>query len=255
VPIELRGSYLSILKSMHRERVPRTYVEIGIFDGNSFALAAGRTRAVGIDPAPQLRHRLPKRSQVYETTSDEFFAEHDLGAILGGPVDVAFIDGMHLFEVALRDFRNLERHAAPTSVILVHDCYPPSPDWASREPRPAAWSGDVWRLLPCLAEYRPDLRVALAPANPSGLGIVGGLDPDNRVLFDRYDEIVEKMMTLAFADFEPDHIVAPKWAAAEHLFPGPYRRRGVVEGATYRARRLLRGTPAVSLAKPKSRRR
>lgn len=249
MPIELRGNYLSILKSVHRERVPRTYVEIGLFTGDSFSLARRQTLAVGIDPAPRFRHRLPKRAKVYETTSDEFFADHDLRKLLGGPVDVAFIDGMHHFEFALRDFRNLERHAASASVILVHDCYPPSPEWTSREPRPGPWAGDVWRLLACLEKYRPDLRVVLAPASPSGLGIVGGLDPDNRELFERYDEIVEETMSLAFTDYEPSNVVPPNWSSAAHLFPGPYRRRGVLEGTSYRVRRLSRRTPARSLVK------
>ena len=47
-------------------------------------------------------------------TSDDFFASHDLAQVLGGrPVDLAYIDGMHQFEFALRDFMNLERYVGP----------------------------------------------------------------------------------------------------------------------------------------------
>ena len=49
---------------------------------------------------------------IYELTSDEFFARYDLSELLGGPVELAFIDGLHLFEQVLRDFVNLERHSA-----------------------------------------------------------------------------------------------------------------------------------------------
>ena len=57
-------------------------------------------------------------------TSDEFFAEHDLRELLGGPVELAFIDGLHLFEQVLRDFVNLERCSTAHTVIILHDCLP-----------------------------------------------------------------------------------------------------------------------------------
>src|SRR5256885_12302956 len=64
--------------------------------------------------------RRPPRSTLFPyTTLFRSFAEHDLSKELGGrPVDLAFIDGMHLFEFALRDFVNLERYCAPGSTIL-----------------------------------------------------------------------------------------------------------------------------------------
>ena len=49
---------------------------------------------------------------LFPQTSDEFFARNDVGAELGGlPVDLAFIDGMHHFEFALRDCRFGKRRA------------------------------------------------------------------------------------------------------------------------------------------------
>ena len=58
-------------------------------------------------------------------TSDEFFASVDPFAHFGGqPFDLAFIDGMHLAEYALRDFINTERHAHPASVIVLDDMLP-----------------------------------------------------------------------------------------------------------------------------------
>jgi hypothetical protein len=250
----LGGSYLHLLSATHVNLRPRTYVEIGLGFGDSFCLVRDKTTAVGVDPAPRLHRKPPRQARIFTQTSDEFFAEHDLGAVLDGPVDLAFVDGMHHFEVALRDFRNLERHAGPRSVILVHDCYPPSAEWASRDPRPDGWAGDVWKLVWCLAEYRPDLRVAVAAANPSGLGVITGLDPHNDVLFERYDEIVDRAAGLSLAEYAPANVVPGRWTPAAHLFPGPFRRRGPLQAAVFQTKRVLRHTPVASLARARRQR-
>ena len=39
-------------------------------------------------------------------------------------------------------------------------------------------------------------------SNPPVLAIVSGLDPDNTVLFDRYDEIVDELRDLSFDDLQ-----------------------------------------------------
>lgn len=84
-------------------------------------LAASEARAIGIDSSPALAFALPSSVHLCRHTSDEFFARSDLHELLGGtPVDLAFIDGMHLFEFALRDFVNLER-LCPSRL-----CDPPS---------------------------------------------------------------------------------------------------------------------------------
>jgi len=86
---------------------------------------------------------------------------------------------MHLFECALRDLRNLEHFCSEQSVVLVQDCYPANATIASRmrrDPRDA-WAGDVWKLIICLKEYRPELHVSTIAVAPTGLGAIRGLDP------------------------------------------------------------------------------
>ena len=54
-------------------------------------------------------------THIYPVTSDEFFAQEDVGRILGGlPLDLAFIDGLHLFEQVIADFINVEPARTPT---------------------------------------------------------------------------------------------------------------------------------------------
>jgi 2-polyprenyl-3-methyl-5-hydroxy-6-metoxy-1,4-benzoquinol methylase len=196
------GDYRELLARIQVTIRPRTYVEIGVHTGGTFRLMCPGTRGVGIDPRPQIRHAINRGARIFAETSDEFFARHDLTAELGGPVDLAFIDGLHVFEYALRDLANLERHAGPDATILVHDCYPIDAASAERERRTARWSGDVWRLIVALRRFRPDLSVTTVAAAPTGLGIIRGLDPSNTVLLDRYDEIVAELLALPYSDIE-----------------------------------------------------
>lgn len=207
-------SYVDLLDLLHESLRPRTYVEIGVGWGRSLALAHSETTSVGIDPRPKLRTVIPVRTRIFRLTSDEFFESHDLNALLDGlPVDLAFIDGMHLFEFALRDFIHLERAARPGSVIAIHDCSPPNAEVATRERVSRFWTGDVWKLIPCLRERRPDLTVCVVDAPPSGLGLVTGLDPTSGVLEAQFAEICER-----FAEREFDEaargaleLIPPAW--------------------------------------------
>jgi hypothetical protein len=196
-----RPHYRRTLDLVHTRLLPRTYAEIGVAGGGTLSLVLPGTAAVAIDPKPRIRRPVPRSAKVFSMTSDEFFAAHDLRRLLDDrPVDVGFIDGMHLFEFALRDFINLERHCGPDSVLLLHDCYPVSEAAASREHAESMgnWSGDVWKVIACLKEHRQDLDVSVADIRPSGLGIVTGLDPTSTVLADRFDEICRRYVPLEY---------------------------------------------------------
>ena len=199
--LELPGAdYFSFLQRLHAFQKPPTYIEIGVFRGQSLQFVGAQTRALGVDPAPQLQHALPPTARVLTMTSDEFFAVTDFDAELGGqPLALGFIDGMHRFEFALRDFINMERIAASTGTILIHDCYPLCRATALPESRAGFWSGDVWRLILILKKYRPDLQVHTLAFAPTGLGMVRSLDPASKVLSEQYDRIVNEFATLDYS--------------------------------------------------------
>lgn len=171
VRIKLGGEfYFSVLERIFGQLRPRSYVEVGVFRGERLRLARAPTIAVGIDPRPELSEPLAENHRIFAETSDDFFANRDLRTLLGGlPVDLAFIDGMHQFEFALRDFANLERHCSRDSTILIHDCYPMDRESAGRVPRSVNWSGDIWRLIVLLKKYRPDLAIHSIGTPPTGL--------------------------------------------------------------------------------------
>jgi hypothetical protein len=127
IPAHSGAGYHATLEQVHRHLKPETYFEIGVHEGHS--LAKARCASVGVDPAFRITQDIytgKPSLQMFQMTSDAFFDKHDLIAMLGRPVDLAFLDGLHLFEVLLRDFINLERACKQNSVIIMHDCIPTS---------------------------------------------------------------------------------------------------------------------------------
>jgi Methyltransferase domain len=181
--------YLQFLAKVHELLRPRRYLEIGIRNGVSLSLA--QCPAVGIDPYYTITAELHNQVHLYRTTSDEYFTRPDPLAPTGGqPFDLAFIDGLHLFEFAFRDFVNAERHSSPGGVIIFDDVLPRSVDEAARERHTGSWTGDVYPMLEVLARYRPELVVLPVGTEPTGLLLVLGTDPQNTVLADHYSEIM-----------------------------------------------------------------
>jgi len=194
-------SYRDVLRRLHELLRPRSYFEIGVETGATLAFAQAAERAIGIDPdASKLRRDLvPPSARVFHETSDAFFERMTREQALGAhSIDLAFIDGMHWFEFALRDFIHVEAWSQPNGVIVLHDCLPIFPLTASRERRTKFWVGDVWKVVSILREYRPELRVKIVATAPSGLCVVRGLDPTSRLLAERLDEIIERYRELPY---------------------------------------------------------
>jgi hypothetical protein len=229
--MELPGEdYFRVLARIHEYLKPATYVEIGIDQGRSFEIVRPETLTLGIDPNPRLQKPPGPRQRVFAQTSDDFFERNDVTAELGGKtVDLAFIDGMHQFEFAFRDFINLEKYCSPESIILIHDVYPIDAISAARERISAFWSGDIWRLILLLKKYRPDLTVNTIGARPTGLGIVQNLDPTSRVLEQGKLEIIDEFLALDMSVLEGrkkemlNHL-ANDWASIARLIDARRRR-------------------------------
>ncbi len=197
------GGYYPVLGRLHATLRPETYLEIGVSKGTSLAKAADCAVAIGIDPEPILKAPLAANARVFEMTSDEFFLTHDVRAELGGrDLDMAFVDGLHLFEHAVRDFANVERSSTPKTLVVLHDCLPIDDVTASRDRTTSLWTGDVWKTALVLLRYRPDLRLTVIDVPPSGLVVVEGLDPSSRVLEDHAEEIAAEYTGLGFEHWE-----------------------------------------------------
>jgi hypothetical protein len=202
------------LKRLHALARPRNYLEIGVDLGRSLALS--RVPTIAVDPDFKITSQLRCDLQLVKATSDDFFARPDpihhlrsgrnplrnlrrgrpaFAHYLGGTsIDLAYIDGLHLAEFALRDFMNIERFAGWASVIVVDDVLPRNVEEAARDRHTVDWAGDIYKLIGVLRSYRPDLAVVPLDTEPTGVLVVLGADPANRVLRDNYDRIVEELV-------------------------------------------------------------
>nr|WP_221380300.1 class I SAM-dependent methyltransferase [Actinoplanes polyasparticus] len=201
------------LRELHKVSANRNYLEIGVNDGRSLSLS--RVPSIAIDPAFKVVTELKCDVHLVKATSDAFFArKNPLGHLKSGrhplrnmrrgrsltgywrgtTLDLSFIDGMHLFEYAFRDFINVEKHSDWSSVIVLDDMLPRSVDEAARDRHTDAWTGDVYKIIEVLARYRPDLVTVLVDTEPTGQLLVFGADPGNTVLKDKYDEIMAEYL-------------------------------------------------------------
>jgi tetratricopeptide (TPR) repeat protein len=202
--------YRDVLARVHQQLRPRCYLEIGVDTGATLALAERSELGVGVDPAETpLARRLPPNLLVFREESDHFFAERQRESLFGSRrVDLAFIDGMHQFEQALRDFSNAESWAHAGGTILLHDCVPIVARTASRVRSTKFWVGDTWKVVLALAAYRPELKLSTVLTPPSGLVVVRRLNPGSNVLRERFDEIIERFAGLEYerapGDFAPE---------------------------------------------------
>lgn len=196
--------YLRRLSDLHLRLQPKVYFEIGTESGAS--LAFSRCTSIAVDPKFRIEGDVvgaKPELHLFQGTSDAFF-ENGMLDRLGRPVDLAFLDGLHLFEVLLRDFINTERHMSREGLVVLHDCVPVGHAMAERQwirRQTKQWTGDVWKLIPILRKYRPDLSVDVRDYAPTGLVEISDLDPDNRTLAENYDQIVSEFLEVSLQDF------------------------------------------------------
>lgn len=195
--------YYTVLHWVHQILHPATYIEIGVREGESLRAALPASVCIAIDPLPTLQDPLPPKLHVFPMTSDSFFETHNVVELLGAPYfSLAFIDGLHLFEQALRDFIHLERFASRESIIMLHDCMPLDRITSDRTRSTHFYSGDVWKLTMCLATYRRDLRMVTIRTAPTGLCLVSNLDSDSHVLREHYEDYLAEYLPLDFDDYQ-----------------------------------------------------
>jgi hypothetical protein len=196
--------FRDFIVSVLARKAARGYLEVGVREGATLSLVD--CPSIGVDPAFQLTMNVLGKKRVlhlYQMTSDEFFREHDPRAVLGTPIDVIFLDGLHQFEFLLRDFINSEAVSHRDTVIMLDDCLPVNVEMTERYHKPEEridqslarwWTGDVWKVLPILTKYRPDLHIICVDVQPTGIICITNLDPKATILRDKYYDIVREFV-------------------------------------------------------------
>ena len=135
---------------------------------------------------------------MFQETSDSFF-ENRLPFLSDLKCQLAFIDGMHLFEYALKDFINLAKISSEKSLFLFHDPIPWTFEMATRNykdlPRGAAWTGDIWKLVHIFIDVGMKDNIKLLSSGPSGLLAV--LNPEKKLIYkleNNYDQICSEWL-------------------------------------------------------------
>jgi hypothetical protein len=76
-----------------------------------------------------------------------------------------------------------------TGTIMIDDVLPARAEFATREQGPGAWTGDVYKVVRILQEFRPDLRIDVFSVRIKGLAVIRNLDPASSILRENYEAI------------------------------------------------------------------
>ncbi|MDR3403928.1 MAG: class I SAM-dependent methyltransferase, partial [Chthoniobacter sp.] len=195
--------YETVIQQIVEILSPKTYFEVGTSTGASLTIP--QCHCIAVDPSFRIERNVIGKKEIcqfFQMPSDQFFRKFSPAELLGGTIDLAFLDGMHLYEFLLRDFYNTEKYCRKNSVIMLHDCVPSDRYMAARDEADVDqrkqsvnsgwWTGDVWKVLPILKKYRPELRIYAVNTPPTGLILVTNLDPASKVLEEAYFQILDE---------------------------------------------------------------
>ena len=223
------------------------YLEIGVSKGEAF-LSIGAKQKFGVDPVNLLRiheRKLSKDNLIleakkvhrtflsligkedvrfFEMTSDDFF-DREKKLLSERKIDVAFIDGLHSYDQALRDVRNCLPYLAPNGIIILHDCNPitkamgtPADSFAEAESKNAPdwdklWCGDVWKVITNLRSLKKDLYTFVLDCD-FGIGVVTRGPVENALTYTK-----EQIDMLNNQDLERDRVRLLNLKPVSYFYP------------------------------------
>jgi len=185
-------SRIDLIQKIITAKKAKTYLEIGIFNGECFVPIKCETK-LGVDvcpPAQGLSAILNDQTKYFQMTSDDFFETQGV-LFAENKLDVAFIDGFHSYAQSLRDVENCLKYLSEDGVIIMHDCNPPAEkagtpfkSYAEKDGTGfiGDWMGDVWKTIVYLRSLRGNLNVMVL-GEETGLGVITRGRGENRLSF------------------------------------------------------------------------
>lgn len=198
------GNHLhAVLSELHETLKPRFYLEIGVGNGETLALA--RCKALGVDPVVQERPPFGPNVHILQTNSDDFFAQQANSWLRALPLDFVLVTGIPLVDYVLRSLIALEAHLLPTTLLAIPGIFPRTPESSTRHRAGNEWYGDIWKLPALLRANRPDLQLLELDVEPAGLLMLTGFSPNNKALVQRRPDYAEHIQCAQPAHYDILH--------------------------------------------------
>ncbi|WP_319467863.1 class I SAM-dependent methyltransferase [uncultured Pseudodesulfovibrio sp.] len=192
----------------------KRYLEIGIREGEVLSQVRTPVR-VGVDPRPLIERLDPQLQsgldgvQIHPCESDVFFAKNT------ERFDIVFVDGLHLYEQAIKDILNAFNVLSAGGFVVVHDLLPGTAAEGSRQVKPGAWNGDVWKVMHDIHENHPQIKSVTVDSD-FGMGVLWTDEPEHR-----FDPVWRKgYPRMPFSVFEAERdvfmtVLEPDWSVIE----------------------------------------
>jgi hypothetical protein len=159
--------------------------------------------------------------------------------------DLIFVDPWHTYESSLRDIQLALTLLTEEGTLVVHDCYPTTPELAApveKRPRATGWGRPIWRFLD-VARARPELAHSVVDLD-WGCGLLWRRHATGRGLQD--DEVELSRAALLAYDYHDWATYVAHGAAIMNLVPlAEFLRRHRRRPQTLASRLYQRVGPAV----------
>ncbi len=144
---------------------PRVYLEIGIYEGETFKRVQAPHK-IAVDIRAESLEYVENSENITKIHGDS----NDTNAYLlnfGHKVELAFIDADHQVSSVINDFTNIETFMSANGIVLFHDTFPGTLEFSSPH-----YCGDGFLAIPKLQSLFPDWNFVTLPIHP-GLTIAG----------------------------------------------------------------------------------
>ena len=151
--------HVSFLSQLSLDLTPRTYAELGIYEGETFNKINAR-RKYAVDISESALNFVQDETSVVKILGTSLDLARELQKS-GEKLDLLFIDANHDSEAVQGDFIALEEHMASLGVVCFHDTFPKDISFTSSK-----LCGDAYLAIPALQERYPSWNFITLPIHP-----------------------------------------------------------------------------------------